>query len=578
LPLDGAAFRAGIAYFWHGEINSGLFEDAGSAIVRAGRVEWKSLGEFFKWLFTQVWWVSWPILTLAALYFHVFKNLWDHDAEREAAIERLTATSLHQAYRTGMGRLLDGFDAWLSGPENARGMGPGRVAFSSGLIKGTLLLAAAYPILSIVAQWVAGSALKMGGEELAPMGDRCARGYLLIWASLVVASLVLLHRITEASLREDPNSQKWNLLLFMAAPVFIALGGKYFAPQFDVPQTVAFSFFIGVTVVSGFYFCVSVALAAMVTVDREGKRLSFIVFVLVGTIASWIVLLFTFGGSFTFSFSFAIAFSFASAFDNGAIALYAGLLICVLGAMTVGNLEYDYSESTFPFVPPRPSPLLWIGFLAALALLLASLIETRALIADQQDRIFIAFLGFLPVLNAVADFASVGLTRYLLRKGLGGVTIWTAALDVIGGLLIFFLLGFAAITLFHVIHPRDGVQLIDLPGVFDGLRTNPGDYWWLAVMLGSTLLPTVLHAMAGMFTALMRYPPMLRSGVVTLLSAGSTYPSKGRMGTAGYCGMVMLSIWVPIWGLALLLSMNHGAALRGVIAVFEGFAQMIGAV
>ncbi|WP_323035425.1 hypothetical protein [Pararhodobacter sp.] len=436
------------------------------------------MGEaFLGWLLDLGWVYFGPALTFLILSTFFYRGLWEHDGDRKAAMARLTASSFHQAYRAGMERVLAGMDTRPSSAELAHGMGPGRVAFSSGLLQRMMLLAVAYPIVMLIGQWlVLGTALVLGGVELAPVGSTLARGYVALWIIAIIGVLIWVAR----------SQWRWKSLVAATAIVSLTSGGQILSNNFDVPSVVADADAVA--------FAVAFAVATVIE-SREGR--------------------------------------------NG------------------------------------PVPGLWLWYLAVLALVLATVVATRSAITGQDTLVIIAFFGFFPILNAVADFASVGLTRYLLRRGLNGVTIWNAILDVLGGLLIFFLLGFAAITLFHVIHPRDGVRLIDLPGLFEGLRHSPGDNWWLAVMLGSTLLPTVLHAMIGMFTVLTRYPVVLRDRVVALLR--DDLPSNRKWGTAAYCVMVTLSIWVPIWALVALFSVNHGAVLRGVIVVFEGYARMIGA-
>ena len=118
----------------------------------------------------------------------------------------------------------------------------------------------------------------------------------------------------------------------------------------------------------------------------------------------------------------------------------------------------------------------------------------------------ILFLGVFPLFNILADFASIGLTRFLLRQGIQGMSWWKAIVDLFGGAVIFLCLGFALITWVHLVKSGGEISLMDLPGLFEGLRTTPSDYWWLAFMLATTLLPTILHAAIGTFTCLITDP------------------------------------------------------------------------
>jgi hypothetical protein len=42
--------------------------------------------------------------------------------------------------------------------------------------------------------------------------------------------------------------------------------------------------------------------------------------------------------------------------------------------------------------------------------------------------------------------------------------------------------------------------------------------------------------------------------------------------------MLTLSVWTPVWLMALVLSYDHGAVLRTIIAGFAAFARLIGAI
>ncbi|MEL6335310.1 MAG: hypothetical protein AAFQ88_01565 [Pseudomonadota bacterium] len=108
------------------------------------------------------------------------------------------------------------------------------------------------------------------------------------------------------------------------------------------------------------------------------------------------------------------------------------------------------------------------------------------------------FLGLLPLLNGIADFLSVGLTRYLLRRSLttsGPSQYWQWLWDLVGGLVILALLGSAIVTLGHWIRLADGQPILDVAGTLRGLETRPQDYRWLILGAATTLLPTLLHAL-----------------------------------------------------------------------------------
>jgi len=123
-----------------------------------------------------------------------------------------------------------------------------------------------------------------------------------------------------------------------------------------------------------------------------------------------------------------------------------------------------------------------------------SLAPALGTLADGSEAAgIVLFVGVLPLLNGLADFLSVGLTRFLLRRGLVRGLGWSSGLDLLGGLAIFALLGMSVIAFVHFVRPQDGEAMLDLAAAFAAIRADPGAHWWLGFMLFSTLIPTVLH-------------------------------------------------------------------------------------
>ena len=88
------------------------------------------------------------------------------------------------------------------------------------------------------------------------------------------------------------------------------------------------------------------------------------------------------------------------------------------------------------------------------------------------EQSLVLFLFIFPVLNGVSDFASIGLTRFCLRRGLNGRAIVWGIVDVVGGLVIFALLGMSIIAYVHYVQTPNG-PLITLETLFDGLHSAP---------------------------------------------------------------------------------------------------------
>ena len=140
-----------------------------------------------------------------------------------------------------------------------------------------------------------------------------------------------------------------------------------------------------------------------------------------------------------------------------------------------------------------------LGYFLLLFAALAAVVLRSEETLDDQVRSVVLFIGFLPLLNAWADFASVGLTRWRLRCGVQGHLVFNAVVDAVAAIAIMFLLAFAIIATIHFVRPGGGAPLVNLPALFTDLRTAPGQYWWLGFMLFSTLLPTLIHLAIGAF-------------------------------------------------------------------------------
>ncbi|PJN96762.1 hypothetical protein CNY89_00625 [Amaricoccus sp. HAR-UPW-R2A-40] len=102
-------------------------------------------------------------------------------------------------------------------------------------------------------------------------------------------------------------------------------------------------------------------------------------------------------------------------------------------------------------------------------------------------------------MNAWADFASIGLTRWRLRIGVQHNLVANAILDAVAAVLILIALAFAMVATMYLLRTADGVPLYDAAALLADLRDRRENYWWLAFMLFSTLLPTLAHLAIGAF-------------------------------------------------------------------------------
>ena len=228
---------------------------------------------------------------------------------------------------------------------------------------------------------------------------------------------------------------------------------------------------------------------------------------------------------------------------------------------------------------PMARRLLFCGVLVALLIVAIKMPDDFG--AGQRSRVVFVMLTFclLPLVNAVFDFASVGLTRYLLRLGLEQKrAAWRAVLDGLGGIAIFFALGCTLIAFVTFVVPADGMPLVDLTQLFADMRRAPGDYIWLMLTLFSTLLPTLLHLSVAVLTLGLQYPAGVRNFVAGLLERGEQIGQAALLSGICICAMITIALWCPIWIFTFVVTHDHGAIVNAVLWGFEAFAWAIGGI
>jgi hypothetical protein len=92
----------------------------------------------------------------------------------------------------------------------------------------------------------------------------------------------------------------------------------------------------------------------------------------------------------------------------------------------------------------------------------------------------VLFLGLLPLLNAPFDWASLGLTRALLRRGLELGGCWPYLLALVDACLAGVIIALLALTMVIGVQAFDelavhggGKPVLPLDTLFDGIANNP---------------------------------------------------------------------------------------------------------
>jgi hypothetical protein len=171
------------------------------------------------------------------------------------------------------------------------------------------------------------------------------------------------------------------------------------------------------------------------------------------------------------------------------------------------------------------------------------------------------FLGLLTLINAPFDWASLGLTRALLRRGLelGGWSPYLLAIadailaaGIVVLLVLAMIIGVQAFD--HLAEAGGGAPTLPLEPLFTGIVENPTapEYWWVYALLLSTMIPSLINLFIG-GTALMRTAPGLPSLLLQYMPAGRAVPAFDRAWVAfALTGQVAMGIVMGILAQAFL--------------------------
>lgn len=222
------------------------------------------------------------------------------------------------------------------------------------------------------------------------------------------------------------------------------------------------------------------------------------------------------------------------------------------------------------------------AILTVAAFMLVSFILTLIPVTQEQafDRRLIVFaLGLLPLINAVFDYLSYGLTIHLIKKGRKSKKwppIVFGTLDAIAAVILLFAVAFALLCTIAIINHFAATPLLDISQILNDLRSpeTRGPYTWLYLTLFSTLIPTLVHLCIATFSALIIVPRSYKSKIAHWVSPDSPGQFTTLSGTflaaatgAIYAAFVVLmfsTLWwaitnIETFGLWLLSAVEHAA-------------------
>jgi hypothetical protein len=352
-----------------------------------------------------------------------------------------------------------------------------------------LLLALVYPVLSIFVIWAITG--EVGAAEQALLLETAAGWQRLLSVALLVPAAFTLWFVKVGGLR----GRAWQFAPALALGLALGLAFAFTVVAFD-------GAFIGVGVLSFAFVAAFAGAGSVAFAFAAGSALGTIV----GIVFAFGVAP-TGGGGGVFALAFAVAFTVAfTVAISIAIAFASGFAVAVVQKTSIRNGWQNRFLATFAAIA--------LGLCLAAAAYLPGPSSGWELSGP-----VLLFCGLLTLVNAPFDWASIGLTRFLLHLGLQLGGRWPYALALFDAALasaLIVLLAMAmvfAVDLFdHLAASGGGDKARVLPPMtfyLAMLRQNPADheFWWVYSTLFSTMIPSVINLFIAGWSFLRGFPP-----------------------------------------------------------------------
>ncbi|WP_298839703.1 hypothetical protein [uncultured Roseobacter sp.] len=162
----------------------------------------------------------------------------------------------------------------------------------------------------------------------------------------------------------------------------------------------------------------------------------------------------------------------------------------------------------------------------AAALLLVPLGET----GDWSGaiRISILILIVAPVVNVIFDVISFTVTLAFTERGRHGQTLLWAFADIAVAVFLFLALGSTLVCATAALEWLSGTPFVNLERLLDS-TWNTSRYWWLYLMMFSTLLPSVVHVSIAALSLQSLAPASWREALCTRIDAARNGNISARL-------------------------------------------------
>jgi hypothetical protein len=277
------------------------------------------------------------------------------------------------------------------------------------------------------------------------------------------------------------------------------------------------------------------------------------VVVTMGAVVVFTLSFFTFAGAFVFGLVITIGSAAASAHvavEPSFIAVV--LMVAIFSGSVVLGAIFDASNDEA--ITHKQQGLFLALFLPAIFLVC---LVAPILLASNENwgttGSILLFLGLLTLFNAPFDWASLGLTRALLRRGLELGGWWPYLLAFVDAVLASVIIALLALVMVIGVQMFDelavrggGKPVLPLDALFDGIGTHPEapEYWWVYALLLSSMIPSLINLMiSGM--AFTRGIPSLARLLLQWIPEGKAMPEYKRqpaaMGLTSRCSRAQVS-------------------------------------
>nr|WP_321440347.1 hypothetical protein [uncultured Hyphomonas sp.] len=274
--------------------------------------------------------------------------------------------------------------------------------------------------------------------------------------------------------------------------------------------------------------------------------------------------------------AFAVARAFAVAFVVIVILVVAGAVgfaVAVAGAVADERARRGKRHLLYLLSFIVVCVALILGFVAGLTPLLP--------VQRKPEWTLLAFFGALPVINAFFDWLSLGLTRFLLRRGQlqgSGWPIVYAMVDLATAVVMLVAVMAASLLFLDAMNNLSlaggGNTVLDIEGLIQDLRTDPGNpaLWWVYVTVFSTFVPSLMNLMLGGLAVMRGIPGLPRMIVRHMLPENPARLTLERRAIAS--AGVTFQIAVAFTGALLVGFLVIGIVLKGLGLIGLGLVDI----